>query len=168
MRLLQIEIERAIDFIWAKATGAPALYRSQVTKHLFVGGQYSRRGIRRLKKWGVTGIISMRQSVPKIYKESGDFSVLHLPTPDRHAPKLKDLFRGVQFIEKQIKKGGKVYVHCFWGEGRGPSMAIAYLISTGLSPEQAEAEVKKVRTFIRPTKVQRLKLSKLASFFDNK
>ncbi|MBA3551153.1 dual specificity protein phosphatase family protein, partial [Patescibacteria group bacterium] len=56
--------------------------------------------------------------------------------------------------------GGKVYIHCRFGEGRGPTMAIAYLISTGLTLEHAIELVKKVRIFIRPTVVQIEQLKK--------
>lgn len=54
----------------------------------------------------------------------------------------------------EIKKGGKTYVHCHYGEGRGATMVMAYLMSTGMTYEDAFALVQKVRTFISPTPSQ--------------
>ncbi|HEX8018609.1 protein-tyrosine phosphatase family protein [Mucilaginibacter sp.] len=58
-----------------------------------------------------------------------------------------------------MTEGGTVYIHCRQGSGRGPTMAIAYLISTGLTYEDAFSLVKKVRTFINlcPGQLVRLK-----------
>ena len=87
------------------------------------------------------------------------FKYLHLPTVDNTPPPLDVLIRGADFMNTEIKAGGKVYVHCRQGLGRGPTMAIAYLLSTGLTFEDAFALVKKVRTFINPrvTQIARLK-----------
>jgi protein-tyrosine phosphatase len=79
---------------------------------------------------------------------------LWLPTHDDHAPSLDQLRSGVAFIGQAIEGGGKVYVHCASGVGRAPTMAAAYLVSTGLSPDQAWAQIRRVRPFIRPTPPQ--------------
>jgi dual specificity MAP kinase phosphatase len=88
-------------------------------------------------------------------------TVLHLPTRDLHAPSIEQLEKGIGFIKNQIANGGKVYVHCRLGEGRGPTMAIAYLIGTGMLYEDAFKLVKGIRPYIRPTKSQRQVLQKL-------
>ena len=43
------------------------------------------------------------------------------------------------------------YIHCAAGIGRAPTMAAAYLVTTGLTPTEAWAKIKQVRPFIRPT-----------------
>jgi protein-tyrosine phosphatase len=87
------------------------------------------------------------------------FKYLHIPTIDNTPPLLEDLMRGADFMDIEIKSGGKVYVHCRQGLGRGPTMAIAYLIKSGLTFEDAFKLVKSVRTFInpRPGQIERLK-----------
>jgi protein-tyrosine phosphatase len=45
-------------------------------------------------------------------------------------------------------------VHCGSGVGRAPTMAAAYLVSTGLSADQAWALIRKTRPFIKPTQPQ--------------
>jgi protein-tyrosine phosphatase len=79
---------------------------------------------------------------------------LYLPTIDDEAPTLGQMRAGVDFVAEQLKDGGGVYVHCKSGVGRAAIMAAAYLTSTGLPPEDAWSEIRKVRPFIRPTAVQ--------------
>jgi protein-tyrosine phosphatase len=151
-----IQIERIIDHIYRYATGLPQVKKSLITPNLYLGGQYSLRAFPRLQTLGVTGIVNMRlHSVHKDIVGLGGVKVLNLPTPDRKAPSQEALAKGVEFIKKEIASGGKVYIHCKFGEGRGPTMAIAYLISTGMTYEDAFTLVKKIRTFIDPTKDQR-------------
>jgi protein-tyrosine phosphatase len=57
-------------------------------------------------------------------------------------------------MAEQVANGGSVYVHCGSGIGRAPTMAAAYLISTGLTRDEAWETIRTVRPFIRPTAVQ--------------
>lgn len=156
---LNIQLQRFIDHSYRSLTGLPTLKRSSITPELYLGGQYNINSLNRLKKLGVTSIVNMRtRSIHTIAPEG--VKILHLPTPDMHAPTLEDLQKGVAFIQQEIDNGGKVYIHCQFGEGRGPTMAIAYLISTGLTLEDALAQVKKVRIFIDPTRPQIEQLKK--------
>ncbi len=75
---------------------------------------------------------------------------LHLPTIDDTPPSLEDLRAGVDFITGEIEREGSVYVHCGSGVGRAPTMAAAYLVSTGLTPNEAWAMIRTVRPFILP------------------
>ncbi|PLS81622.1 hypothetical protein CYG49_01650, partial [Candidatus Saccharibacteria bacterium] len=123
-------------------TGVPTEHFGRVHKQLFVGGQYGPRALEAFKQRGVTGIVSMRTFVPEPLEETADIEILHLPTTDMTAPTVKDLKEGIAFITRHIRAGGTVYVHCRQGEGRGPTMAAAYLISTGMSVEDAIAHLK--------------------------
>jgi dual specificity MAP kinase phosphatase len=69
------------------------------------------------------------------------------------------LIKGAAFFDDEIKNNGKVYVHCRQGLGRGPTMALAYLIKTGLTFDDAFRLIKRVRPFIdpKPEQIQRLK-----------
>ncbi|WCT10405.1 dual specificity protein phosphatase family protein [Mucilaginibacter jinjuensis] len=157
--LIIIFMQKVWDNIYRLFNGIPTLKRSQITANLFLGSQYTLAGLQKLKSLGITAIINMRMH--PVYQESQyeGFKYLHLPTLDNTPPDLDILIRGAEFAGNEIKNGGKVYVHCRQGLGRGPTMAIAYLISTGLTFEDAFALVKKVRTFInpRPGQIERLK-----------
>lgn len=156
-----IALIRLWDHSLRRVTGAPTMKRSEITPHLYLGGQYYRRGINTLKRIGITGIVNMREHSIKNQKGMEEIHHLHLPTKDLHAPSLADLKTGIAFIQQEIDKGGKVYVHCHWGEGRGPTMAIAYLISTGMLLEDAFMLVKQIRPFIKPTNPQMERLKEL-------
>lgn len=158
---LKIEWTRVFDHTWRRFLGLPLLANSQITPQFFVGGQYTHRGFRTLQKMGVTAIVSMRSRLPIDPSKHGMKS-LHLPTGDQHAPTLEQLRTGAQFIQQEIAAGGKVYVHCQFGEGRGPTMAIAYLISTGLTLQDALAEVRRARSFVQPTSAQMQQLKEFA------
>lgn len=152
-RVIEVELQRNIDHNWRRLTGAPTLSRSTITPYLFLGGQYYRHGISVLKHRGVTAIVNMRLS-QRYIPDLGQIKYLHLPTKDRYPPTLEQLQRGVAFITEEISQNGKVYIHCAYGETRGPTMVIAYLVSTGMSVEDALLEVQKVRSFANPTPIQ--------------
>ncbi|HEX9514020.1 MAG TPA: dual specificity protein phosphatase [Puia sp.] len=146
--------------------GVPTQKRSQITANLFLGGQYDLQGLKQLKETGITAIINMRMH-STIYQEAEyeGFHYLHLPTVDHTAPVLEDLVKGAEFVRDEIKNGGKVYIHCRQGIGRGPTMAIAYLLKMGAAYPDALATVKKARPFIHPTRVQVQRLKELENYF---
>jgi len=61
-----------------------------------------------------------------------------------------------------VESGGKVYVHCASGVGRAPTMAAAYLVSTGLSLDEAWTLIRKTRPFVNPTPPQVAALEQFA------
>lgn len=164
--LIVIFLEKLWDIVHRWVAGIPTLRRSQITANLFLGGQYNLRGLRWLKEIGITAIINMRMH--SVYEEARyqGLQYLHLPTPDNTAPKLEDLIKGAEFARSAIRDGGKVYIHCRLGIGRGPTMAIAYLLSMGATYDDAFATVRKVRTFIHPRPVQVERLKELERYFE--
>lgn len=147
---------RGIPFV----TGVPLLQFSQVTPQLYVGPQFNAHGKRFLEMQGFTGCVNMR-----IEKDDAALGLaltryLHLPTIDDDAPSIEHLNEGVDFIHEVIDGGGKVYIHCGAGVGRAPSMAAAYLMSTGCTLDEALAMIRKARPFIAitPPQMEQLKI----------
>lgn len=138
---------------------------TQVSPKIILGGQPSSNVIEALVSHrGVTGFVNMRSEYDYAQKITlPDIQYLQLPTEDNTAPSLQNLMTGVEFIQQQVDKGGSVYIHCWEGLGRGPTMAAAYFISTGMTPQEAWAEIRKVRTFIRPTQTQLDRLEEFAA-----
>ncbi len=132
--------------------GRPNINFSHVAPGLYLGGMYRKAAYQLFQEWGITGIVNMRRSASPPAPKS--IEILHLATEDWHPPTLEDIGKGVKFIKHHLNKGGAVYVHCKLGEGRGPTMAAAYLITTGLSVEEALKHIKKYRPFIRPNAKQ--------------
>lgn len=162
------DFQRYTDHTWRRYTGMPRLVRSEITPNLYLGGQYYYKGVSKLQRIGITAIVNMRLSPSHQFKGMEKITMLHLPTPDLTAPTIEHLEKGIQFIQKEINKCGKVYIHCHAGEGRGPTMVIAYLMSTGMLYEDAYSLVKKVRTFIRLTPPQINQLKKLETILQKK
>lgn len=151
---------RFTDHLRRMVLGTPFVQFSQIDTNLFVGGQPARRGLKILQKQGITAVVSMRMSKPHAMPEG--VKLLHLPTPDHTPIALKDITKGVEFINKEIADGGKVYVHCHLGEGRAASMAMAYLMSQGMFLNSSLERIKNRRRFIRPNERQLARLREFA------
>lgn len=154
------------DTILRNITGRPVRRLSEITPKIFVGGQPAISFWDDLDDWGVGGVVNMRgeYNYSKVVDPLGlPLKFLHLPTVDNDAPSLLHLKQGVDFIREHIQqKDEGVYIHCWEGLGRGPTMAAAYLISTGLSLQEAWDKIRKVRPFIRPTEAQQKQLQAFA------
>lgn len=113
----------------------------------------------------MTGVINMRQEYDYA-DEVGQANLryLYLPTQDNTAPSLEHLQQGVAFIKRELEEhpNGAVYIHCWEGLGRGPTMAAAYFVATGCTPDEAWAQIRKIRPFIRPTLEQIAQLERYA------
>jgi len=156
----------AVDHVVRIVTGAPLRGVSEITPQLHVGGQHRRRGRARLQARGINGIVNMRIEFDDAAVGIAGARYLYLPTVDDTAPAMEDLRAGVAFIGEVIESGGRVYVHCGSGVGRAPTMAAAYLVSTGLSPTEAWNTIRAVRPFIRPTAEQVDQLDRFAQVSD--
>lgn len=166
-QFFRITLLRTVDHIYRHITGLPFLAHSEITPSLYLGGQYYPHALNNIKKIGITAIVSMRERPISELQGFQNIKKLHLQTKDLQAPSIENLLKGIAFIQKEIAAGGKIYVHCHLGEGRGPSMVIAYLMSTGMLYEDALALVKKIRPFIRPTKPQIERLRELEQILKN-
>lgn len=140
--------------IWAyvrgmdRLTGAPILRFSRITPEIYVGGQIKARGKRHLQNNGIRSSVNMRIEHDDAEHGVALDSYCYLPTVDDNAPTMKQLETGVQFIRSVIDGGGKVFIHCAGGIGRAPTMAAAYFISQGMTPEEAVSFIEQRRPFI--------------------
>lgn len=159
LKLLRLNVIRGLDHMRRELTGTVSLRYSRVAPRLYLGGQYGEQSHHLLRGWRVGGIVSMREFKPK--KLEG-VEILHLPTVDHTAPALEDLEKGVAFIQRHLDEDESVYIHCRLGEGRGPTMAAAYLISTGMRPQDAIAHLQRTRPHARPNRVQVAQLMRFA------
>ena len=152
-----------IDQLYRIITGAPTRRFSEVTSQIHVGGQYHSYGWPELVRRGITGVVNMRGEFSDRRSNVVPPCYLHLPTVDNTPPTLEQLHQGAAFIQDEVDRGGKVYVHCWEGIGRGPTMAAAYFVSTGMTPEEAWKLIRKARPFIRPTDAQVAQVERFAA-----
>ena len=133
--------------------------------NLYFGGQFNQRKLKKLRDLGITTIVNMRsQSVlPDMALE--EFKYFHLPTPDNHPPSLDMLIEGAEFIDNEIRMGGKVYINCLKGRGRGPTMAIAYLIKAGRTFDDAHRLITNLKPDICISHLQLRMLQELENYY---
>ncbi len=158
---------RIEDDLHRRAKGVSRRKLSEITPQLHVGGQHNGKGYDRLLHRGITAIVNMREEeYSDKDKGIGGKRHLHLPTIDHTPPSINDLKRGVAFISAEIEQhNGRVYIHCRAGCGRAPSMAAAYLISTGMSRKEALKFIKKARPFISLNKNQKRVLDQFEAYW---
>jgi len=75
---------------------------------------------------------------------------LWLPTPEHKVPSPAQLLVGAQAIQAAVQKGETVYVHCEKGHARSVVVVGAYLITTGMTTDNAIAMIKLHRDVIHP------------------
>jgi predicted protein tyrosine phosphatase len=150
-----------LDYTMRTLTGAPVVRYSRITPQIIIAGQYQKRGWKVLTQRGVTASINMRLEFDDVAAGIAPLRHLHLPVEDNTPPTLDQLRRGIEFIQAEVERGGKVYIHCAAGVGRAPTMAAAYFVSTGLTSAQAWTKIKDVRPFVRPTPGQKEQINVL-------
>ncbi|MBE0688872.1 MAG: dual specificity protein phosphatase family protein [Anaerolineae bacterium] len=160
---LYLTLLAAIDKLARWSTGHPAWRFGWITPNLLLGGQPARHVWAKLGQRGVTAVINLRHEYDYQNEIGGlPLHYLYLPTVDNTAPSQEHLWKGVLFIEEEVENGGKVYIHCWEGLGRSPTMVAAYLVYTGSTPAEAWAKIRLVRPFIRPTHTQQIRLDEFA------
>lgn len=132
---------------------------SEITPDLYVGTNECCQMHYKLEliDRGITHNVSMEAE--RIDGAFGVDTFLWLPTSDHTAPGAVELAIGCSYIDRVIKEGGKVYVHCKNGHGRGPTMAAAWLMWNGMSFDDALALVRarRMEAHLEPSQLEALK-----------
>ncbi|MCU0716363.1 MAG: phosphatidylglycerophosphatase and protein-tyrosine phosphatase 1 family protein [Pirellula sp.] len=92
-------------------------------------------------KWNVTGVVNMCEEYcgPVDLYQRWNIEQLWLPTTDFNHPSLASVQEGVEFIQRHVEKGGRVYVHCKAGRARSATVVLCWLIKyRGMSPDAAQ------------------------------
>jgi len=132
---------------WLTDIQPKQLNYSDITPQLAVGGAFRKRQIKRLKHRGVTAVVDCRSEAsddPDALLEAG-IQFLHVPTLDRHGFTYEQLHEAVDWVLDHVGTGGRVFMHCEHGVGRGPLMACAVLVAQGYSAPEALRIVRQAR-----------------------
>lgn len=145
-----------------RSQGFPVWELSEVSPHVYLGGQHTEKGWQAMQDFGITAVINMRETYhDDVARGIGGERHLHLATRDNTPPTIADLTSGARFIAEEVERGGKVYVHCGVGVGRAPSAVAAYLIAEeGLTAAEALRRIREVRPFVHLTSKQFRQLQK--------
>jgi hypothetical protein len=124
---------------WLTDVQPKQLNYSDITPRLAVGGAFRTRQIKDLSLRGVTAVVDCRleaEDDADALAQAG-IEFLHLPTLDRHGFSYAQMQQGVEWVLAHISDGGRAFLHCEHGVGRGPLMACAVLVAQGYSAPEA-------------------------------
>ncbi len=97
-----------------------------------------------LRQKGITAIVGLKeQQVSE--EELNGIRYIHMPIPDFEAPLSSLQKEFVDEVTKEVQNGGKVAVHCKAGKGRTGTMLATWLVSQGMSAEDAISHVRETR-----------------------
>jgi protein-tyrosine phosphatase len=124
---------------WLTDVQPKQLNYSDITPQIAVGGAFRKRQIKNLKQRGVSAVVDCRleASDDPLALQSAGIDFLHLPTLDRHGFTYAQLHEGVDWVLDHVDRGGRAFLHCEHGVGRGPLMACAVLVAQGHSAPEA-------------------------------
>ncbi|MFX1563295.1 MAG: dual specificity protein phosphatase family protein [Promethearchaeota archaeon] len=123
----------------------------------------SLQDIQRLANAGVLVLVTvMLERLDEDAIRAAGLEYHHIPVRDFGTPTVDQLNEFVKLVEKNRVQGRPVAVHCFMGLGRTGTFLAAYLISQGLTAEEAILEVRQKRPYSIETHGQEQVLEQFA------
>jgi atypical dual specificity phosphatase len=117
-----------------------------------------------LRRYGVGALLSLTEtSLPQDALERHGLLGLHLPVDDFHAPTTAQMLEALAFLDDARAVSTPAAVHCLAGQGRTGTVLAAYLIRSGLSAEQAIADVRAISPGAIEAAVQEVALADWAA-----
>jgi atypical dual specificity phosphatase len=123
--------------------------------------------IAELHREGVGAVVCLLNipSDDAVYRSAG-FDFLLMPVRDGGIPTPEQIAGFFKFMEKQRSTDRSVAVHCAAGLGRTGTVVAAWLIYTGMKPQEAIAAVRKRRPGAIETHAQELFLNDLPALLN--
>jgi len=105
-----------------------------ITPGIFQGAYPNDDAANYLRELGVSAILNVSGGTAG---SAAGFECLSVPFPDGHPIPHAAIERCVLFMDRCIKAGKKVFVHCSAGQNRSPTIVWLYLIFSGMTAAQA-------------------------------
>jgi atypical dual specificity phosphatase len=111
-----------------------------VDENVLLGALPTRAHVALLQREGIGAVINTCREYRgplEEYRAAG-IDEFYVPICDFTPPTLEQARAAVEFMERQIAAGRKVYVHCKAGRGRSATLVMCYLIGRGYTPESSQ------------------------------
>ena len=158
-RIKSFGFKTAFIRTFTEVSGIPIKNYSFIKKNIAIGMQPSKLGLITLNKKGFRYILNLRSEYSYKKNFNKKFNILQIPVKEHHAPTIKQLEKGADYIKKVLSINSKIYIHCREGISRAPCFAIAYFIKyEGLKYNESFQIVLKVRYFanLLPSQIEAL------------
>lgn len=119
---------------------------SIVTSNLFIGGVNE---IKNLNKIKINAVLDLRKENHDDYDELKNYSIdyLRVGIPDRDVPSIEQTKTVLQWIDSNLGKKRRLFIHCNLGRGRAPLIACIYFIEHGMNKLEAIQLIKNIRSY---------------------
>jgi atypical dual specificity phosphatase len=124
---------------------------NEIDSDVILGARPFRSDIPKLAAAGVKNIVNTCEEFPGFtadYKQAR-IDQLYVPAIDFTHPTRESIDEAVQYIDRAVAAGNKVYIHCKAGRGRSATVAICWLMhSRGMTLEQAQQHLLRCRPHV--------------------
>lgn len=126
------------------------MHYSQITDHIWVGGELEPGDWERLYQQGIRYDLSLQVEKRDDFGELTPLGELWLPVVDCFMPSQEQLALAALYLDGVVSQGGRVVVHCKHGIGRAPMTVACYLIAGGMEADRAMALLRERRPIVEP------------------
>jgi len=121
-----------------------------------------------VEKHRFTAVVNLRAECQDVFGPPLPAAYLWLPVQDHTDPTPEQMLLGAQFVNAAVRVEQRVFIHCRMGIGRSPTLAAAYLITTGLSVDEALRRIESNTIALYGSVVSRLTLNQFAGLLQRK
>jgi len=151
-----VEVDSVPGFSWIESDTLAAMARPGRERDL-------EEDLAWLQSAGIKVLVSLTEEpVPEKALEKYGMEGLHLPVEDFTPPTLEQIDRFLEEVDRARLEGFALGIHCTAGKGRTGTMLAAYLVTRGLSAEEAIAEIRDLRPGSVETPAQEERVAEFA------
>ena len=106
-------------------------YAEVIENKLIIGDIKFSKDIRSLKKKKIEAVVDLchYKDIKSRVKYSHEMDILYYPVHDTPTNNIEWAEEASKFIENEIQKGKKVFVHCYYGISRSSTLVLHYLMT---------------------------------------